>query len=329
MAKTDFVITWVDSKDEAWQKERSSYAHFDDETNGEIRYRDLGLLKYWFRSIEKNASWVNRIFLVTNGHYPVWLNKENSKLVLIKHSDYIPDKYLPTFNSNVIELFFNRIQGLNEQFVYFNDDTFMMSKMTENDFFIENKPRDTFAWNAVSIKKDDSCVEHIILNDLELLSKYFEKKAVQRRNVTKMLNLQNGKSIYKTIALYPWKYFTGIENPHVAQSYLKSNLDFLWSNEEKELLSTAENRFRDRSDYSLWLARYLCLFKGDFIVKNRKKELFYELKDDNSYLYSKIREGLTLLCINDSSKVKDFEKVKKDLIEHFDRLFPEKSSFEL
>nr|WP_277750430.1 hypothetical protein [Latilactobacillus curvatus] len=39
-------------------------------------YRDYGLFKYWFRSIEKNAPWVNKVYLVTEDHLPEWLNKD-------------------------------------------------------------------------------------------------------------------------------------------------------------------------------------------------------------------------------------------------------------
>ena len=59
---------------------------------------------------------------VTWGHLPKWLNIDNEKLVIVNHQDYIPEKYLPTFNSNVLDLNMFRIPGLSEQYINFNDE---------------------------------------------------------------------------------------------------------------------------------------------------------------------------------------------------------------
>ena len=139
----DYVISWVDPSDQKWQNSRFSYLVEDEESNGDLRYRDWGFLRYWFRCVEKNTPWVRHIYFVTQGHIPSWLNTDNKKLKIIKHEDYIPQEYLPTFNSNVIELFFDRIEGLSEHFVYFNDDMFVLSPMKEEDFFINGLPKDS------------------------------------------------------------------------------------------------------------------------------------------------------------------------------------------
>ena len=85
----------------------------------------MNIFRYWFRAVERYAPWVNKVFLVTNGKFPDWINPDNPKLVLVKHDDYIPEEYLPTFNSCAIELHLHRIKDLSEHFVYFNDDTML------------------------------------------------------------------------------------------------------------------------------------------------------------------------------------------------------------
>ena len=60
MSKIDFVIPWVDGSDPEWISERDAYSKNrdgSDPANGDDRYRDWGLLKYFFRSIAKNAPW--------------------------------------------------------------------------------------------------------------------------------------------------------------------------------------------------------------------------------------------------------------------------------
>ena len=105
MEQIDFVVTWVNNKDVDWRKRKSEfekeYNIFQD-LNSEERYREWGLMKYWFRAVEKYAPWVNKIYFITEGHVPNWLDVNHPKLVHVKHEDYIEKQFLPTFNSNVI-----------------------------------------------------------------------------------------------------------------------------------------------------------------------------------------------------------------------------------
>ena len=103
----DFVLTWVDGSDPEWIRSRNSYCQKGKEIN-EAHYRDWDILKYWFRAVEKYAPWVNRIHFVTCGQIPEWMNTEHPKLNLVHHRSFIPEAYLPTFNSRTIELNFHR-----------------------------------------------------------------------------------------------------------------------------------------------------------------------------------------------------------------------------
>ena len=73
----DFVIAWVDGNDQKWKREKEWYARRDAKQslcdNREERYRDWDNLQYWFRGVEKNAPWVHKIYFVTCGHLPKWL----------------------------------------------------------------------------------------------------------------------------------------------------------------------------------------------------------------------------------------------------------------
>ena len=142
----DFVIAWVDGSDTEWQKEKARFE--TGSTSGdrrEIRFRDWDNLRYWFRAVEMYAPWVNRIHFVTWGHFPKWLNTEHPKLHIVKHEDFIPSEFLPTFNSHTIEWNFHRILGLSERFVYFNDDMFLLNQIRPENFFIGEKPVDMLA----------------------------------------------------------------------------------------------------------------------------------------------------------------------------------------
>lgn len=132
----DFVITWVDGDDPIWQKKFEYFSKFSEGDKRSVRYRNWDLLRYWFRGVEKYASWVRYVFFVTEGHIPDWINTECTKLKIVKHSDFIPLDDLPLFNSRAIEVNLHRIPELSEKFVYFNDDFLIINKINKT-FFSE------------------------------------------------------------------------------------------------------------------------------------------------------------------------------------------------
>ena len=68
------------------------------------------------------------------GHVPKILNLNAPKLHVVRHDEFIPQEYLPTFSSHTIEMNIHRIPGLAEHFVYFNDDMFMLRSFDEKGF---------------------------------------------------------------------------------------------------------------------------------------------------------------------------------------------------
>ena len=132
----DIVITYVNGLDPEWQK---SYEKTTKTPILEKRFRDWGTLKYLMRGIEKNMPFIRKVHLVVSqeSQVPTWVNRENVNTVL--HSDIIPAEYLPTFNSNTIELHIHNIKGLDEEFLYFNDDMFPVAPTKSEDFFREGK----------------------------------------------------------------------------------------------------------------------------------------------------------------------------------------------
>lgn len=134
----DFVVPWVDDRDPVWRAKKAKHTGSElPEGNSEVRYRDWDTLKYWFRGVERFAPWVRYVYFVTDDQMPAWLNVNYPKLRWVKHTDFIPMEYLPTFNSNAIEWNLHRIEGLADHFVYFNDDIFVINDTRPEDFFCE------------------------------------------------------------------------------------------------------------------------------------------------------------------------------------------------
>ena len=64
----DIVITYVNGLDPVWQKE---YEKFTNTPIVEKRFRDWGTLRYLFRGIAKNMSFIRKVHLVVSGESQV------------------------------------------------------------------------------------------------------------------------------------------------------------------------------------------------------------------------------------------------------------------
>ena len=83
-------------------------------------------LRYSLRSLWQFAPWIRRVFIVTNGQVPYWLNVEHPRIDIITQKEIFRNaSHLPVFSSPAIESQIHRIPGLSNMFLYFNDDTML------------------------------------------------------------------------------------------------------------------------------------------------------------------------------------------------------------
>ena len=141
----DAVYTWVDGSDPQWIESKRrleaqlSGREYHPEANHEARFESKDELKYSLRSLEYFAPWFNKIYVVTAGQVPPWLNVDHPKIVVVDHKDiYYDPGHLPTFNSNSIISRLHHIPGLNEHFIYLNDDVMFGKPVRPQDFFLPN-----------------------------------------------------------------------------------------------------------------------------------------------------------------------------------------------
>lgn len=346
----DFVIPWVDGNDLEWKIEFNKYVPKNKLLNSEDRFRDWDNLQFIFRSFEKCTPWVNKIYLITYGHLPKWLNIHHEKLVIINHKDYLEKRYLPTFSSHPIEINLHKIEGLSEKFVYFNDDLFILKPLSIDEFFKNNLPVDF----AISNIMHDGIISHIVMNDIDIINKNFNrhvgdrltKRGIILKNFFKWFNLNYGIYCFPNLLLLYWKTFTGFLINHYPQPFLKSTFYDLWAKEEELLIQTSLSKFRDNSDVNQYLFRYWQLVSGKFypgninnMINHRK---YIELRTTNDAV--KIAQDIKnrtykIYCINDSTSKgrytketmsdKDFNFSKTILNKALLEIFPEKSRFEI
>ena len=323
----DFVVLWVDGSDPEWVKEKMNYKQDKNEhINGAIRFRDWDLLKYWFRGVEKYAPWVHKIYFVTWGHLPSFLNTDNDKVVIVNHQDYIEKKYLPTFNSNVLDLNLMNINELSEKFVYFNDDMFLIDDVKKSDFFKGDLPKDEYTESAIVPTEPE--FPHNLLNNIYIINKHYKKRKWE--NFSKKYNYKYGlKNILKTFCCSFYKNYVGFYNPHIPQAFLKSDFERLWELEKDLCIQTSSNKFRTRFDITQYLIRNIRLVTGQFEPRSSKFGKNFPINDNNQKAIEAIKkQKYKMICLNDVTSDFDFDKAKNELIDAFESILPEKSSFE-
>lgn len=338
-SKIDFVIPWVDGSDPQWIEQFNKYAPESVQKSGSDsraeRYKDYGLLRYWFRGVEEFAPWVNKVHFITCGQKPDWLNLDAPKLNWVKHSDYIPSEYLPVFSSHPIELFMHRIPGVAEQIVYFNDDFFLTSPLRKKYFFKNGLPCDYGSFSVIGLGEGRLRIPHIQLNNMIEINRNFTKMQVIKTHPLKWFTPTIGREVIKNFIALSYGTIASLTIRHFAQPYLTQTLRTVWEKCPDVMERTCSHRFRNRlEDVNQWLFRFWQLCEGNFAPANHKKyEQMIKLskwtqEDTKAIINHKYKE----ICIDDDSGENfcpDYEKKMTEIAAAFEKILPKKSSFEL
>ena len=340
MNKIDFVLPWVDGSDKEWIALKNKYLESANnlssrpEANSDCRYRDWGLLKYWFRGVERFAPWVNRVFFVTCGQKPDWLDESNPKLQLVDHKDFIPASYLPTFQSNTIELNLYRIPDLSEQFVLFNDDTFLLRPVKPEFFFRKGLPVLPCELGLPYWLHVGGLGVPAFINNSAVL--------YRKLNVTHLV----WKNIWKYTDVYHLGFQRAAKNVlsfavnrvvipgsfgHLPQSHLKSTFEEIWSKAPRILNQTSSNRFRSNDDVNQWLACAWNMVSGRFYPANEKwRGMVYNVTSDSltKICDTVLQQSTPMLCLSDRETTPEVDRCFLEVSEAFNKLLPDKSSFE-
>lgn len=147
----DAVITWVDGADPAHQQKLDAWlasmgvarppsAH-------STRFNNAGEIDFCVHSLLRFAPWLRKIHIVVDAQRPAILERLKTseyaaRFNVVDHREIFRgfEQNLPTFNSRSIISMLWRIEGLAEQFIYFNDDMFLLRDVAPADFFRVGKP---------------------------------------------------------------------------------------------------------------------------------------------------------------------------------------------
>ena len=297
MIDVDAVITWVDGSDPAHKRKRDHY-----QSNAATPLHDNGTnphrwvcsdeLNFCLRSIENNAPWIRRVWIVTDSQMPDLTSLSPNfaaKVNIIDHAQIFAGREdaLPTFNSLSIETMLWRIPDLAEHFLYFNDDVFLTAPVKVSDFFAGNGPvlrgkwADHSALFACSTSRDEA----------SLLNHYNQINAA---------------------AMIGYTADHVFESAHVVHPMLRSVMVDLAGTYHDQFERNASFRFRCTEQFlAQSLHNHACLAAGNATILDTRDYLHvavgafdrWSVTDVHSYMERSERHDIKFLCINDLPEV--------------------------
>ena len=291
----DAVITYVNGLDPKWQE--SFRTSIGGSSKGK-QYRDWGTLRYLLRGIERHLPFVRNVYLVVSGEsqVPEWADRAQLKIVL--HRDIIPESFLPVFNSSAIEMFLHRIPGLDEEFLYLNDDFFPLRDCKPDYFFREGKAATSFH-------------KHILVHGM------YKHHC---RNCDRVAREAAG--------LGPALLYRRPQ--HTCGALLRSVCEELWAR-EGERINASISPLRREDNFNYYLFSDYAFYIGRTFNRKVSNRHFSTAVASMDRVCSFIEKPTSdFACINDVNMSEDKYKLyRKHLLEAFDSAFPEKSRFEL
>lgn len=304
----DIVIPFVDCSDKVWMKNflsfidpKDTYAHMF------LKYAhfyNYDTIKYVLRGIDNFIPYVNNIFLIVSNIEQIPDYIDQSKIKIVFHKDFIPEEFLPTFQANTIELFLYNIPGLDEEFVYFNDDMIPISPINYNELFKDGIPCINFIENEIPL----SYPTHRIFN----FSFYEAKNSVEM--------LTNKNIDYNGNPLHP---------SHGPVPLLKSVCEtFANMQRHESLLKYYITTYRNPRNLNQYYWSDLLYFMNKYIP-SKTLVRFMTTLDINDIDIEHTKKDFKYICINDfGSNIYTMTEIKKIVKENLDIILPNKCKYE-
>tara|TARA_B100001057_G_scaffold500169_1_gene613858 strand:+ start:3551 stop:4558 length:1008 start_codon:yes stop_codon:yes gene_type:complete len=313
----DIVVAWVDGADPEIRQKKISFlksnGSFFHPGASQTRFHSLNEVEYCVLSILKFAPFIRNIFIVTDQQDPKidraikkYFPERFRDIRIVDHNEIFEgyEDYIPTFNSICISNMLWRIKGLSDQFVYFNDDIFLLRPVNPSDWFVNNKPVLRGRWSFPPY-------ERLLWDKLkEKFMRFFTSKKYQERSASFQVNQWNAA---KKLG-FRWRYF---RSGHTPVALNRQTLKNYFDNHPEMLKKNISFRFRNYYQFNtVALANHLEIKSGN---KNRMISQVIYLrphKRGEDYVNRKLsiagnNKNFLFICVQslDLVNVKDQEKV--------------------
>jgi hypothetical protein len=164
MNTIDAVISWVDGYDPIFQKKLSTFCRAQGiEPNIAVeptRIQQKNEIYYCLHALRRFAPWIRTIYIITNQQVPPVVRALQgtpfgNKIQMIDQNELLQacNVHSPVFNSITVEWLIWRIKGLSNQFIYLNDDFFVIRDVSPDVFFRNHQMVFRGVWKVQSKQK--------------------------------------------------------------------------------------------------------------------------------------------------------------------------------
>jgi hypothetical protein len=272
MHPIDVVISWVDGNDPAHKNKIQPYLNpkvrKSEDIAGATRYGSVGEIFYCVASIFRFAPFVRKIFIITDNQNPnldIFIQKNfpesTIEIEIVDHSILFSgyEQVLPVFNSRAIETCTFRIPGLSENYVYFNDDFFLVRPVIPEDWYRNDHIVAYGHWRS------------ILLDKLLWLIKPL-------KNGHKPIGFKDSMLLSALKLKRKWTYFHLEHMPHPLK---KSMLEVFFTKNPAFFVSNISHKFRSAKQFNTQALYYILMFGANKAIQTSTNNVFLYLKPVN------------------------------------------------
>lgn len=274
----DYVVPMVFHDDKLWQQDFTKVNSLYNENNpySFVRFRSWGTEHLLIRCVKKFMPFVRTIYIILarESQKQPWMDEEGVRVVY--HREFIPERFLPTFNSCAIEMFLHLIPDLSERFIYGNDDMFPLAPLTEDDFFEGYTP----------------CLHHKEIVYPTQPTVFHKSCRCGQMFVAKEFGLDMSNVL--------------IRGGHSLTPMLKTTWLYLWYIGKADIEKSV-SPFRETKNFNQWICPWWHYLSGDYIDKVPQK-VYVSTKNSVDDVVKAIRDSRGIVCINDNECEKDYMK---------------------
>jgi len=287
----DVVIAWVDGDDPAHQKKMIPYLDSGERDyfgSKRTRFRSVNEIRYCLLSIYTFAPFVRNVYVLTDNQDPMlyddikkYFPERLSAFRVVDHKEVFRgyEEYLPVFNSRVIETMLWRIDGLSDNFIYFNDDTFLIREVCREDFFINNRPVLRGGWLPAPYPR-------VWWNKLK---SWTIRNVIQRKTYQPKPSYHLAQWSAAHLAGYRWRYFCF---NHIPYAISKPTAGHIFREYHDAIHKNLSYKFRNSEQFNFNSLLYHTEIKlGN--TWHKKPDLIFmkPYKDGKNYIERKLKES--------------------------------------
>ena len=171
----------------------------------------------------------------------------------------------------------------------------------------------------------------MLANIMSIVNRNFNKSEVIKKYLRLWFPLMHPNRFLDNLCMARFSRFSGLIIKHLPSPLVKSGIEKVWNTLPKELDKTCMHKFRTSEDVNQYIFILWNIMEGNAEQAGSMKNTRFKEITDSSYqtIINLINNtSLQFLCINDSRNINNFDFIKSQIIQAFERRFPHKSSFE-